>query len=270
MALPSLGGPLGLTQQYVVAHVTSMMAAPRIQLHVTPDMFQIAINYVLNVYSRRKPRIKFATLTALPGRQFYSPLPGKEGYGVVGIMIPRLDPIAPLLLSAGPRLDIFGYRYSYPYRDIAELELDYSYFDMATRTLSSEIDWEYIKDDDENGQIWFYPAPVESFQFGYAYATQKILGDEVTETKGTIPQVDWDLFMDGVTARVKQMEGQILRRFRNIPGSTGTSLSTDGDNLVDEGKREESAWLEDLQLRTPELPFRKSGSSSSVLPSSYF
>lgn len=263
--VPELGGPLGLTYQYVVHHVSTQMGAPRIQLHVTPDQFLTSINYVLNVYSRRKPRIKFAVMNALPGRQRYTPLPNKVGYGVCGIMIPRLDPIAPLLLSAGPRLDIFGYRYSYPYRDIAELELDYAYFDMATRTLSSEIDWEFIRDDDNQGEIWFYPAPVESFQFAYAYAAPKVLGDEVSQTQGTVPQVDWDLILDGVQARIKQIEGAILRRFSNIPGST-INLGTDGASLVDEGKKEESAWLEDLQLRTPELPLTKSGTSSSRLP----
>ena len=269
MSVPSLGGPLGLTHQYVVWHVSSVpMGAPRIQLHVTPDQFTGVINYVMNVYSRRKPRIRFATMTAQPGKQNYTPLPGKVGYGVVALMIPRIDPIAPLLLSAGPRLDIFGYRYSYPYRDIAELELDYMYFDMATRTLSSEIDWDYILDDDNKGEIWFYPAPVESFQFAYAFADVKRLGDEVTETACTVPQVDWDLILDGVSARIKQIEGQILRRYSGIPGATA-SLSTDGDRLVEEGKKEESAWLEDLQLRTPEVPFRKSGSSSAMLPLQY-
>lgn len=269
MSAPSYGGPLGLTHQYVVWHVASVaMAAPRVQLHVTPDQFQGVINYVMSVYSRRKPRIKFATLAAQPGKQNYSPLPNKRGYGVVSLMIPRIDPIAPLLLSAGPRLDIFGYRYSYPYRDIAELELDYMYFDMATRTLSSEIDWDYIDDEDGNGEIWFYPAPVESFQFDYAYADSKILGNELTQTKCTVPQVDWDLILDGVAAKIKQIEGQILRRFRGIPGATAP-LNTDGDTLVEEGKKEETAWLEDLQLRTPELPPRKSGSSSAILPLQY-
>ena len=40
-------------------------------------------------------------------------------------------------------------------------------------------------------------------------------------------------------------------------------------SLVEEGKKDESAWLENLQLRTPEIPFRKSGSSSAVLPLQY-
>jgi hypothetical protein len=221
----------------------------------------------MNVYSRRKPRIKFATLAASPGVQNYDPLPGKVGYGVCGLMIPRVDPIAPLLLSAGPRLDVFGYRYSYPYRDISELELDYSYFDTASRTLSSEIDWEYIPDESapQGGQIWFYPAPVESFQFAYAWAAPKIIGDEITNTPGTVPMSDWDLVQDGIIARIKELEGRILRRYDMIPGATAP-LRTDGANLVIEGQKEWSAFLEDLQLRTPEIPFRKVGNSAANLP----
>lgn len=267
---------LGLTYQALFGdgtpgnpgYVPAVMGAPRIALHVTAEQLKYEANYVLNVYSRRKPRIKFTTLTAVPGKQNYDPLPGKVGYGVVGLMIPRMDPIAPLLLSAGPRLDIFGYRYSYPYRDISELEIDYMYFDMATRTLSSEIDWEWIPDEDasQGGQLWFYPAPVESFQFAYAWAAPKVLGDEVSQSKGTVPQVDWDWFQDAVTARIKMIEGRILRRYDSIPGAT-VPLRTDGESLVKEGQAEWSAALEDLQLRTPELPFRKTGSSATMMPS---
>ena len=167
-------------------------------------------------------------------------------------------------------MDIFGYRYSYPYRDISELEIDYMYFDMATRTLSSEIDWEWIPDDTapQGGKIWIYPAPVESFQFCYCYAAPKVIGDEVTQTPGTVTQQDWDWFLDAVTARVKMIEGRILRRYDQIPGATAP-LRTDGGNLVTEGQKEWSAALEDLQLRTPELPFRKIGSSATMLPSSF-
>jgi hypothetical protein len=267
--MATLDPVLGLTKQYVMSYVAeSGLAAPAIQLHVTATQFNNEMDYVLNVFSRRKPRIRFATIMAQPGKQDYLVDPNKVGYGVVGLMIPRLDPIAPLLLSAGPRLDIFGYRYSYPYRDIAELEIDYMYFDMATRTLSSEIDWEFIRDDDNQGRIWFYPAPVESFQFAYAYAAPKMYGDEVTQTPCTIPQADWDWILDGVTARIKMIEGRILRRYDGIPGATAP-LRTDGASLAEEGQKEWSAALEDLQLRTPELPFRKVSSSSANLPLQY-
>lgn len=259
---------LGLTYQYVVQWVASSMGAPVIQLHVDQTQFLNEINYVLNIYSRRKPRTKFWSIGATPGRQNYAPPSGKVGYGVVAVMPPRFDPIAPLLLSAGPRLDIFGYRYSYPYRDISELELDYSYFDTATRTLSSEIDWDFIVNDDGVGEIWIYPAPVESFSFAYAYLAPKILGDEVTETPGTVQQGDWDWILDAVKARIKMLEGNILRRFSGIPGATAP-LSTDGASLVEEGNKEWSAALEDLQLRTPEMPMRRGGNTAATLPRQY-
>ena len=267
---------LGLTYQTLFGDgtpgnpgfVPATLGVPRIALHVTPEQLVYQANYVLNIYSRRKPRIKFTTMTAIPGRQNYDPQVGKVGYGVVGLMIPRIDPIAPLLLSAGPRLDIFGYRYSYPYRDISELEIDYMYFDMATRTLSSDLDWEWIPDEDapQGGKIWFYPAPVESFQFAYAWAAPKVIGDEVTATPGTVPMADWDWFQDALVARIKMIEGAILRRYDQIPGATAP-LRTDGSAMVQEGQKEWSAALEDLQLRTPELPFQRIGSRASSIPS---
>jgi hypothetical protein len=251
---------LGLTRQGLVDYTTSTMGSPAIQLHVTSKQFNNEMDYILNVYSRRKPRVKFGVIGTTPGVQNYTP-PTDPGYGVVSVMPPRFDPIAPLLLSAGPRLDIFGYRYSYPYRDIAELELDYAYFDMATRTLSSEIDWEFI-----DGQIWIYPAPIETFQFSYGFLVPKILGDDNSLTATTIPMGDWDWIKDAFTARVKMLEGRILRRFNGIPGATAP-LQTDGASLVKEGDAEWSACLEDLQLRTKEIPFRKSGQSAAFLPS---
>jgi hypothetical protein len=110
-----------------------------------------------------------------------------------------------------------------------------------------------------------YPAPTDSFQFAYAYAAPKILGDDVTQTPGTVLQQDWDWFLDSMTARVKTIEGRILRRYQGIPGAQ-VPLVTDGEQLVAEGERDWSAALEDLMLRTPELPFRKSGSSPAELP----
>lgn len=251
---------LGLTRQAVLNHVTTMMGHPRVTLHVTAQQVNDVMSHFLDVISRRKPRVKYATLAATGGKQNYTPDPDKVGYGVLSVLVPRIDPIAPLLLSSGPRLDIFGYRYSYPYRDIAELEWDYTYFDMATRTLSSEIDWEFI-----DGDIYIYPAPTDSFQFAYAYAAPKVLGDEVSQTPGTMMQTDWDWFREIVLARVKQIEGAILRRYRGVPGSQLT-LQTDGDDLVREGKEEEAELMKQLQLRTPELPFVKSGSSPAELP----
>lgn len=247
-------GQWGLTQQDVVDYVVSNLGAPAITVHVTPGQIQREIDYTLNVLSRRKPRVKYATIGATAGLQHYRPDPDKVGYGVLTVFIPRMDPIAPLLLSAGPRLDIFGYRYSYPYRNIAELEIDYMYFEMATRVLSSEIDWEFIDD-----EIWIYPAPQDTFQFGYAYAVPKILGDPATETRSTVLTHDWDWIQEAVLARSKIIEGRILRRYSQIPGATAP-LSTDGDSLVTEGTRDWERMLSDLETRTPELPFSKMGS----------
>jgi len=213
---------------------------------------------VLNVLSRRKPRVRYSTMVATGGKQNYRPDADKLGYGVLAVFIPRIDPIAPLLLSSGPRLDIFGYRYSYPYRNISELEIDYVYFDMSTRVLSSEIDWEFI-----DGEIWIYPAPTETFQFAYAYACPKILGNEATQTACTIVQSDWDWVQESVLARSKVIEGRILRRYSGIPGATA-SLQTDGANLVDEGTKDWERMMEQLELRTPELPFSKGGSPADL------
>ena len=88
----------------------------------------------------------------------------------------------------------------------------------------------------------------------------------MSQTPGTIPMGDWDMIQDGCLAQVKQLEGAILRRYDKIPGST-VSLGVDGKDLVAEGRKDWSAWLEDLQLRTPEIPMQKSGNQAARLPS---
>jgi hypothetical protein len=250
-----MAGALGLTQQDVYDFCLSELGYPSVAVHVTPDQVQKEINHVVGIYSRRKPAIRYATIGASVARQDYTPDPSKIGYGIMSVGIPRLDPIAPLLLSAGPRLDIFGYRYSYPYRDIAELEIDYMYFDMATRVLSADIDWEFI-----DGKIWIYPAPQDSFQFSYSYACPKTLGDDVTQTPATFRPHDEDIIRSMSSARVKMIEGRILRRYRSIPGATA-SMATDGDDLVSEGQSEWTVLLKELEDRTPELPFIKNTST---------
>jgi hypothetical protein len=246
-----MAGELGLTYQDVNQFCLSELGYPSIAVHVTSNQVLDQINYVMGFYSRRKPVVRYATLGASVGRQDYTPDPSKIGYGILSVGVPRLDPIAPLLLSAGPRLDIFGYRYSYPYRDIAELEIDYVYFDMATRVLSSEFDWEFI-----DGKIWIYPAPQDSFQFSYAYTAPKTLGDAMSSTPATLRPHDEDWVKEGSAARVKMVEGRILRRYRSIPGTTAP-LNLDGDALYTEGETKWNEMKTELENRTPEIPFIK-------------
>jgi hypothetical protein len=239
---------LGLTQQDVLQFVFDMMGVPTIMLRTPVKTIQTHMNTVLEKFSRKKPRIKFSTLGASAGKQGYPIDPNASGYGVIDVMLPRLDPIAPLLLSSGPRLDIFGYRYSYPYRDIAELEIDYIYFEMATRVLSSDIDWQVIDDN-----LFLYPCPTDTFQLSYAYAAPKILGDKNTNTPCTIPRGDWDLIKDGVLALTKITEGSILNRIPQVPGTNFTQ-PFNGDQLLKDGQNEWQKWEDTLNSRTPLTP----------------
>jgi len=254
-----MSGSLGLTVQDVTSYALGALGYPALAVHVPPNQVLGRIQYVLDKLSRKKPNIRYATLGATAGLQNYTPDPSKIGYGIITVGLPRLDPIAPLLLSSGPRLDIFGYKYSYPYRDISELELDYIYFDMATRVLSSEIDWEFL-----DGDIWIYPAPQDNFQFSYAWASPKILGDDNSQTKGTVGMQDWDWVKEYSAALVKVDEGIILRRFgTTIPGTTAP-ITTDGASLVQEGLARVKELDTDLEDRTPEWPFVKTGSPADL------
>jgi hypothetical protein len=201
------------------------------------------LKHSLKLYSRYIPAARYTTIAGIPGVQEY-PLDAETvGMGVFKVMIPRLDPIAPLLLSSGPRLDIFGYRYSYPYRDISELAIDYFYFSEATRILSSDFDWEYF-----DNKLHIHPAPDESFALTYVSAH---IRDEYD-----IPLSDLDWIQEHVLAQTMRAVGLTRRKFV-IPGAqSGQTL--DGAQMVQDAKELLRQTEEELYYRTPPFAIMRS------------
>jgi hypothetical protein len=223
----------------VFQYVKSMFGWPVVEVEITDDMLHYFLEQSLETYSRVIPKIRWFSLPAYAGVQQYNPQRDTIGYGIVEVMIPRIDPIAPLMLSSGPRLDIFGYRYSYPYRDISELMVDYTYFQEATKILSSEFDWEW-----QDGALRIYPKPDEAFTLTYASAFPRDLH--------SIPKDDVDWVRMHVLAQAEIAVGRVRRKF-SVPGAQ-SEQTLDGRELVMEGERRLATAEQELRLRTPPLP----------------
>jgi len=228
-----------LDDKQLFDYVRTLLGWPIIEVELTETQFKLLFQQAIDKYSRLIPKLRWFSIPAFAGIQEYELPRDTIGYGVTEVLIPRLDPIAPLLLSSGPRLDIFGYRYSYPYRDINELFIDQFYFKEASRILSAEFDWEYI-----DGALRIYPKPDEPFPLTYASAFPRDIQ--------SIPTDDQDWFRDYLLAQAKLIVGHIRRKF-SIPGAqTGQQL--DGRELVQEGTIALAAAEQDLLRRTPPFP----------------
>jgi len=232
--------PKKLVEDDLKTYVLHMLGAPFVTVEVKPEQITTFITSGLERYSRLMPKLRYFSIPAFAGIQEYELPRDTIGFGVCDVMIPRLDPIAPLLLSSGPRLDIFGYRYSYPYRDISELYIDYFYFKEATRILSADFDWEYL-----DGAIRIHPKPDEPFPLTYVSAFPRDLD--------SFPADDFDWLKDYVLGSVKVAVGHARRKFGTIPGAqTGQQL--DGAQMISEGMQMVKDAEEDLLLRTPPFP----------------
>jgi len=180
------------------------------------------VDEALKKFSRVRPLVKAGVITASAGLSTYplsTIVPTSSSslaptyLGVVDVKIPTVDPIAPLLMSAGPKLDIFGFRYSYPYRDLSELELDYTYFLTATRELSSEFDWIW---DEDNDVVAIAPQPTDSFNITVFTSHKRTLDVTTTVNNAMIGQGD---------GSTKQFSNNIV----NIPIETfSASVSISG------------------------------------------
>jgi|WetSurSiteA1Bulk_404760.scaffolds.fasta_scaffold00002_59 intein/homing endonuclease len=103
--------PIKVDEEYIYKYVKYMLGYPHVEVEVTDVQLKAFLEHTLSYYSRLLPKIRWYSITAYAGVQEYLLNKDTIGYGIVKVLIPRLDPIAPLLLSSGPRLDIFGYKY---------------------------------------------------------------------------------------------------------------------------------------------------------------
>jgi hypothetical protein len=237
--LVPLSQPHPVDHTALFKYVRVMLGGATLDVEIDDAGLTTLLENSLETYSRLIPKIRWFTMPAFAGVQEYRVPRDQLGYGVVDVMIPRIDPIAPLMLSSGPRMDIFGYRYSYPYRDINELYIDYTYFKEATRILSSEFDWEF-----KNGAVYVTPKPDEPFTLTFASAFPRDLQ--------SIPLDDVDWVRMHLLAQAEIALGRTRRKFR-IPGAQ-TDQVLDGRELVQEGMARLQQAEANLLLRTPPLP----------------
>lgn len=222
---------------------------PHVKVEIDSDGLNECIKDTVLLYAHYKPILKNFTAAVGEGGNSVDVPKENRGLGVFDVQIPRLDPIAPLLLSSGPKLDIFGYRYSYPYRDISELNYDYNYFDMATRVLSSEFDWGEVRQNDGSYKIMFSPKALEAFTLTYVCA------HPVKSLNDVEPQ-EQDWFKGYCLALVKEIVGRVRSKYDRIPG-VQSDVRLDGPQLLAESAKEKTDLTQELILRSPFVGFLK-------------
>lgn len=82
----------------IFKYVKAIMGYPVVEIEITDEQLNLFLKNSLETYSRVIPYIKWYSIPAFPGVQEYILDKGDIGNGIVDVMIPRIDPIAPLML----------------------------------------------------------------------------------------------------------------------------------------------------------------------------
>lgn len=226
-------------EESIYRYVLAVLGAPTVKVEADrKEQLAEFLKMGLEVYSRERPMLRWFSLECFAGVQHYVPRRDTIGQGIVEVLIPRIDPIAPMLLSNGSKIDIFGYRYTYPYRDISELYIDYFYFSEAKRVLSSDFKWRWI-----GGGIAIHPRPDEPFPLTYCSAFQQDLR--------SFPQEDLHWLKNYVLALTEQAVGNARNKFP-IVGGAQSMQQTDGALMVERGMMRQ----QQLELDVKEMGLR--------------
>lgn len=154
--------PAPIDEEAVFRWVRGMLGSPKRKIEIDDETLASFLETALEEYSRHIPDLRWFSIPAFAGVQAYRPKPHQIGNGVVDVMIPRIDPIAPLLMSSGPRMDIFAYRYCFAG------DTSVSLLDGRERTILEIIE-EY-----GDGPFWVYSVDGEGeVRPGLAHSARK-------------------------------------------------------------------------------------------------
>jgi DNA gyrase subunit B len=126
---------------------------------------------------------------------------------------------------------------------IGHIELYFQWLTATAKVLSSEFDFEY---DENTNTLFITPIPQAIIPMQVIYPAPRDIKN--------VPTNDEDIILDLALAYGKQMLARILRKFKEIPGSTLT-IPTDGSELMQEGLQAETSVLETLKARALPPPF---------------
>lgn len=245
MALPqpNIDPPADKDEQELFEYTMSMLGGGRIGVEVATKDMRNFLRHSLDMFSRAAPSFEYFPLAGMPMIQQYNIDQQMLGYGLCDVLIPRMDPIAPMLIGTGNRIDVFGYRYNFPYRDIAELRLDYMYFAEAVRTLSADFEWDYF-----NNTLHIHPNPDDAFMMTLVSAHRRTLK--------TFPGGDIDWLQEHLLAQTMMSVGITRQKFSARGSQADQQL--DGRELVNTARSMLRELKDDLAMRAEPLPILRS------------
>ncbi len=224
----------------------AMLGAPILDLEITDQQLEIAIDYVLKVMEYYAPReyFKYYTFLSTPGKSVYE-MPPDVGY--VRQVYYRQTP--EFAFTASDLDGSIPIEYFYPGGAYASIQgglIDpiqpiwgqlgswnhyKSYERMYARMSSGIGGWEFVGG---YRNIKLYPIPYRAFPIIVHYVQK--CSDWETLTPAMI---------DGTVAFLKIMIGRVRSKFVNPPGPGG-GLQLDGLQILQEGNEELKQWKEDL------------------------
>lgn len=237
--------------------VLSLLGAPIVELEITDQQLNIAIDWTLKVMEYYAPQeyFRYYTFRTTPGKSVYE-MPQDVGY--VRMVYYRQTP--EFAFSASDLDGAIPIEYLYPGGAYASIQgglidpiqpiwgrmgdwyLYKMYERMYARVSSGIGGWEFVGG---YRNIKIYPIPYRAFPVIVHYI-QKCN--------------DWDTLtpamIDGALAYLKIMIGRARSKFANPPGPGG-GLQLDGLQLLQEGNEELKQWKEDLIYKygDAQLPF---------------
>lgn len=220
----------------------ALLGAPIVRVEADLEaQLESFLESAFETFSRFRPTLRWFSHPIQAGQTYFRPRADTVGYGITEVLVPRLDPIIPML-STSPLIDVFAFRYGLAYRDLAEVFLEYNFYNMARQILSSDFKWRWI-----DGGIGFHPRPEEGFALTYCSAFQH---DIVS-----FPRDHMDWLKKYVYALLQQAVGNARDKFPMI-GGANSPQRTNGDRLVRSGEvlqEKLEAQAEQRAMRIPLL-----------------
>jgi hypothetical protein len=236
-----------LKQEDVEEYVLTMLGVNRIGVEIDAKEILVCTKQALRKYALYVPKLKNAYFTSAPGVQVYK----IDTEGMPPCFVnPRSATPLPGLVDAN--FDVFKYPFyeaiagpaiAGTFSGIGHIELYFQWLNATAKVLSSDFDWMY---DEETGSLMVTPPPQAVIAFQVIYPAPRDIKN--------VPVNDEDIVLDLALAYGKQILGRILRKFKEIPGSTLT-IPTDGAELMQEGLQAETTVLDNLKARSLPPPF---------------
>ena len=246
-----------LTLATIATYVNDMLGSGIVAIELTASQIQTSIATALRLYNSAVPGIGHGTVP--------------YGTGNVRIVVP--DPLAVdimdvqfinrLQINQGDLVEnpflLANALIGYTRMSASEYHLYAAYSDDARRIYSAEPEWlvrrEWNGTTEVMDLVLYVDRPEYTPFVGCYYYTWHRTPDDADGTGlATLPPEHEQWILSFVLCRAKQALGRGLRKFQGIPSTDGSDMTLDGPDLITDGREEELALKDELDLLRRPIP----------------